>query len=140
MRTRCRGWRAIWVDGFTIRLVSRSQGAAVRPPKAKWIGEFVHESVKPLGRWDTWRATSCTLRAIRCRSICARWTVYHARGTGTGGESGAGAAVESDTRSAVDFCEGICVSAGLMDGLEGLIISYMAGVLYVSEIFQSEKQ
>jgi len=62
-----------WYPDRKVRLYDRR--------KAKWIGEFVHESVKPLGRWDTWRATSCTLRAIRCRSIAhaGRYTTLAAQ-------------------------------------------------------------
>ncbi len=50
-----------WYPDRKVRLYHRS--------RAKWMGEFVHESVKVEGGWGRLNRTCCILRAARFRSI-----------------------------------------------------------------------
>ena len=126
-------YHAGWYPDRKIRLYDRS--------KARWVGDFVHESVRSDG--DVGFLESDILH-FTCDSLSGaledvgsdtrRW-----RRAGTGGQQSAGAVVEFDFRSSVEFREGVHLPA-LIYGRIGRTDHLLHGcILHVSEILQSEK-
>ena len=113
-------YHAGWYPDRKIRLYDRR--------KAKWVGDFVHESVRSDGpRRDTWKATSCTSPAIRSPSICKTLDRY----TTLAAQELAASKVPVPLWSLIldppwNFVKAYVFQRGFLDGLEGLIISYMA--------------
>ena len=62
-----------WI--YTPAGIPTARSGSTTARKAKWVGDFVHESVRSHGpRRHTWKATSSTSPAIRSPSISRRWT------------------------------------------------------------------
>ena len=121
-----------WYPDRKIRLYDRR--------KAKWVGEFVHESVRSQGRVGNLESNilhfTCDSLSEHLKTL-DRYTTLAAQELAASKVTGAD--VEPDLRPALEFRQGLHHSARL-PGRVGRADHLLHGrVLYVSEILQSEK-
>ena len=122
-------------------LVSRPQGAALRPAQGQLGGRFrARERAGAAAAWATWRATSCTSPAIRFPSTSRPWTATPRwRRRSWPRAQMQGAALAPDCRPRLDVCENLLPPARISGWPGGPDHRLDGGVLHVSEILQSEK-
>ena len=108
-----------WYPDRKVRLYDRR--------KAKWVGEYVHESVQVKGTSVTCNATCCTTPTIRFPSTCASWTATR---RWLPRRLVARKRQVYWTDLVLDpfwtFVRTYFLQAGFLDGMEGLTIAFMA--------------
>jgi glycosyltransferase involved in cell wall biosynthesis len=108
-----------WYPDRKVRLYDRS--------KARWVGDFVHESVKPEGRVGH---LQCDILHFTCDSLSEHLKTLD-RYTTLAAQELAANRVRVPLWSLIldppwHFVKSYVFQRGFMDGMEGLIISYMA--------------
>jgi glycosyltransferase involved in cell wall biosynthesis len=108
-----------WYPDLKVRLYKRG--------KAKWVGDFVHESVVPSGRLGHLKSN---ILHFTCDSLSEHVKTLDKYTTLAAQELAARNLKPPFTKLITDpcwtFCKTYLLQRGFLDGMEGLIIAYMA--------------